>query len=77
MRRTNNEKDERHYFFGITPLGLSQSCGLLGAEEQTPLEPSRVRGWPGTCMFPCGRVLLVTTALGVAWRVGLGQRTQR
>lgn len=38
----DDEEDKRHCFFGIAPLGLSQSCGLLGAEEQTPLEPSRV-----------------------------------
>ena len=71
-------------FLGIAPLGLSQSCGMLGAEEQTPLEPSRARGWPGNLHVFVWSGLrwayhglgLVATALGDAWQVGLGQRTQ-
>lgn len=71
-------------FLGIAPLGLSQSCGMLGAEEQTPLEPSQARGWPENlhvfmwlCLCWAHRGLgLVAIALGDAWQVGLGQRTQ-
>lgn len=71
MRRTNVTVS-----LALLPWAFLKAVGCLVPRSRHRWSQVGYEGGLGTCMFACGRVLLVTTALGVAWQVGLGQRTQ-